>query len=84
MNRSPVRIEHGRQVNELAADKSRQQQDDGGQRQRDRGEEAKILAVRDEQSCDARAEGKSEAQVVKIGEGDVTENPAHLTQAPLL
>jgi len=79
----PVGVKHGRQLDELAADESGQEQNQCGQRERDRAEETEVLAVRDEQRGDARTESKGQAQIVKISEGNIAEDPGHLRESPL-
>ena len=82
MDRSPVGVEHGRQVRDLAADEAREHKDDRGERERERADETEVLTVRDQERRKARAERERERQVVQICERDVAEEPRHLAALP--
>src|SRR6185436_3663039 len=81
----PVRIENRRQIDKFRADKSRERQNDRRKRKRDRRYKSKLRTANDKQRRNTRAERKCQAQIIKIRERNVSENPGHLRKVlPLL
>src|SRR5688572_25566270 len=84
MYRPPVRIEYRREVDELAADEPRKNQNDCRQWKREGRDQPELPSSHHEQCGNTSPEGECQAKVVQICERHVTECPRHICRASAL
>src|SRR6185369_10558406 len=75
MDRTPVGIQHRRQLNEIVTNKPSERKDQGRKGQSKCSEDLQILAPTEQDRCYAGSECERQAEVIEISEWNVSKDP---------